>query len=234
MIKLSDAHHLRKTVAGACMILAPVLLLISAILAHSSDNDAGAILGAVADDPDRFYASTVVGIAGSVLLVPALLGLMHMLREREVALGHVGGGLALLGSLMFMLFWGAALMEWQMVRGSGDGAQMTALLDRYMHTTGTEVFFFFSLAFTIGLVVLAAGLARAHAVHSTAALALAVGAVVLQVAFFVGNEAAWYVVATAILLVGFASIGRTVLTETVEDWEHTPEHPGGFRPAASH
>ncbi|HVE68980.1 MAG TPA: hypothetical protein VNB64_10410 [Solirubrobacteraceae bacterium] len=234
MLKLSDAHHFRKTVAGACMVLAPILFLVSAILAPSSDNDAGAILGAVADDPDRFYASTVIGIAGTVLLVPALLGLMHMLREREVALGHVGGGLALLGAIVSMLFWGVALMEWQMVRGAGDTAQMTALLDRYMETTGTSVFLFGSLAFTIGLVVLALGLARAHAVHWSIAGALALSAVVLQVAFFVGNEAAYYLVATAILLVGLGSIGRTVLTEPVEDWEHTPEHRGGFRPAASH
>src|SRR5688572_17145424 len=106
MSNLSDAHHFRKTVAGICMILAPVLFLISAILAPSSDNDAGAILNAVAGDPDRFYLSTVLGIAGTVLLIPALLGLMHMLREKEVSLGHIGGGLALLGGLMFMLFWG--------------------------------------------------------------------------------------------------------------------------------
>ena len=37
-----------------------------------------------------------------VLAVPAVLGLMHMLREREVALGHVGGGLGLLGILAFV------------------------------------------------------------------------------------------------------------------------------------
>lgn len=234
MFQLSDAHRFRKTVAGACMIVAPILLLVSAILAPSSDNDAGAILGAIGADPDRFYAATVVGIAGSVLLVPALLGLMHMLREREVALGHVGGGLALLGSVVFMLFWGVSLMEWQMVREGADSAQMTALLDRWMHTTGTEVFFYFGLAFTIGLVVLALGLMRARFVHWSTALALVAGAVVLQVAFLVGNEAAYYIVATAILVVGLGSIGRTVLTEPVEDWEHTPEHRGGFRPAASH
>ena len=233
MPTLSDAHHFRKTVAGLCMILAPALFLVSAILAPSSDNDAGAILGAIADHTDRFFISTAFGIAGSVLLVPALLGLMHMLRERQVALGHVGGGLALLGSLMFMLFWGVSLMEWQMVRGDADPAQMTALLDRFMHTTGTEVFFYFSLAFTVGMIVLALGLYRAHAVPWSTAGALGAGAVVLQVAFFVGNTAAWFIVATAILFVGFATIGRTVLTETDEDWEHTPEFRG-FRPAATH
>jgi hypothetical protein len=233
MPTLSDAHHFRKTVAGLCMILAPALFLVSAILAPSSDNDAGAILGAIGTHTDRFFISTAFGIAGSVLLVPALLGLTHMLRERQVALGHVGGGLALLGSLMFMLFWGASLMEWQMVRGDADPAQMTALLDRFMHTTGTEVFFYFSLAFTVGMIVLALGLYRAHAVHWSIAGALSAGAVVLQVAFFVGNTAAWFIVATAILFVGFATVGRMVLSETDEDWEHTPEFRG-FRPAATH
>ena len=233
MPKLSDAHHFRKTVAGLCMILAPALFLVSAILAPSSDNDAGAILRAVADDPDRFYLSTVIGIAGTVLLLPALLGLMHMLREKEVAFGHVGGGLVLLGALVFMLFWGVSLMEWQMVREGADTAQMTALLDRFMDTTGTAVFFLFGLAFTIGLIVLALGLMRARAVHWSTAVALAAGAVVLQVAFFVGSEAAYYVVAAAILLVGFGSVGLMVLAETDEEWEHTPEHRG-FRPIATH
>jgi hypothetical protein len=233
MPTLSDAHHFRKTVAGLCMILAPTLFLVSAILAPSSDNDAGAILGAVADHTDRFYISTLFGIAGTVLLVPALLGLMHMLRERQVALGHLGGGLALLGSLTFMLFWGVSLMEWQMVRGGADSAQMTALLDRFMHTTGTEVFFFFGLAFTVGLIVLALGLYRAHFVHWSTAVALGAGAVVLQIAFFVGNTSAWFIIAAAILFVGFVTIGRMVLAETDEDWEHTPEFRG-FRPAATH
>jgi hypothetical protein len=233
MPTLSDAHHFRKTVAGLCMILAPTLFLVSAILAPSSDNGAGAILGAIADHPDRFYISTLFGIAGSVLLVPALLGLMHMLREKQVALGHAGGALALLGSLMFMLFWGASLMEWQMVRGGADLGQMTALLDRFMHTTGSEVFFFFSLAFTVGMIVLAFGLYSARVVHWSTAGALGAGAVVLQIAFFVGNTSAWFIVATAFLLVGFATTGRMILTETDEDWEHTPEFRG-FRPAATH
>ena len=233
MPRLSDAHHFRKTVAGICMILAPTLFLVSAILAPSSDNDAGAILGAIADHPDRFYVSIAFGIAGSILLVPAVLGVMHMLREKQVALGHAGGGLALLGSLVFMMFWGASLMQWQMVRGAGDRAQMAALLDRFMHTTGSEVFFFFSLAFTIGMVLLALGLSRARAVHWSTAGALGAGAIVLQIAFFVGNQATWFIVAAAMLLVGFVTIGRTVLMETDDEWEHTPEHRG-FRPAATH
>ena len=62
---------------------------------------------------------------------------------------------------------------------------------------------------------------------------VALGAAVLQVAFLIGNEAAGYIVASAILFVAFATIGRMVLTESDEDWEHTPEFRG-FRPAATH
>jgi uncharacterized membrane protein len=233
MPTLSDAHHFRKTVAGICMVLAPALFLAAAIVSPSSDNDAGAILAATAEHQDRFYISTVLAIAGAVLLLPALLGLMHMLREKQVALGHVGGGLSLLGNLAFMLFFGVSLMQWQMVRGGADTGEMTALLDRFMNTTGSAVFFFLSLAFTIGMVVLAVGLYRARAVHWSTAGALAIGAVVLQVAFFVGNTAGWYIVASAILLVGFATVGRMVLLETDEEWEHTPEF-AGFRPAITH
>jgi uncharacterized membrane protein len=232
MLNLSDAHHFRKTVAGACMILAPACFVASAIVAPSSDNNATAIINATAAHQDRFYISTVLLIVGAVLLLPALLGLMHLLRERQVAVGHVGGALALVGNLMLMLVAGISLVQWQMVRGGGRG-DMIALFHRLTHTTETQVFFFLILGLTVGLVVLAYGLYRAHAVNWATAMALAVGAVVLQVAAFVGNTSAWYIVGSAILFVSLGSIGRMVLMETDEEWEHTPEY-GGFRPAATH
>lgn len=232
MLNPSDAHHFRKMVAGVCLILAPVCLLAASIVAPSSDNNSAAILRATAAHQDRFYISTVLVIVGLVLLLPAVLGLMHMLRERQVALGQVGGGLTLVGVLMGMLFSGVSLVQWQMVRG-GSRADMVALYHRFTHTAGTQVFLFFTLALTVGLVALAYGLYRAHAIHWSTAGALVAGAVVLQIAFFVGNTAAWFIVATAILLVALATIGRTVLMETDADWEHTPEFRG-FRPAATH
>lgn len=233
MLNLSDAHHLRKTVAGVCMILAPVMFLAASIVAPSSHNDAASILRATGAHADRFYISTLLIVAGAMLLLPAVLGLMHMLRERRVAYGHVGGSLALIGNLVLMLLAGVQLMQWQMVRGGADRAEMVSLYHRFTHTAGSEVFLFLALALTIGLVVLALGLGRARVVHWSAAAALAVGAIVLQVAFFVGNTTAWYVVAAAILLVALSTIGRMVLLETDEEWEHTPEFRG-FRPAATH
>ena len=45
-------------------------------------------------DPDAAYA---LRFGGAILMVPAALGLMPMLREREVAYGHIGGGVSLIG-----------------------------------------------------------------------------------------------------------------------------------------
>src|SRR3954449_10966919 len=118
MFGISDAHHFRKMVAGFCMVFAPLCMLVGFLV-----------------DPDAEYAFL---FAGSVLMVPAMLGLMHMLREREVAFGHVGGGLSLIGLLGFMGLTSLALVQWQMVAG-GSTAQMTDLLHRMNHTTGMAV-----------------------------------------------------------------------------------------------
>jgi len=84
------------------------------------------------------------------------------------------------------------------------------------------------LGFAIGMVLLAGGLYRARAAQSWAAVLVAAGAVLDVVASVA--YANWIgIVAGAFLLVGLGSIGRMVLTETDEDWEHTPEHRG-FRP----
>jgi uncharacterized membrane protein len=233
MMTLSDAHRFRKAVAGICMLLAPFAFLGAAIVAPVINGTGeGTILRGIAGNPDRFYISTVLVLVGLVFLVPALLGLMHMLRERRVAYGHLGGGLALIGALSFALFSGVMLMEWQMVRGGASRGQMVSLLHRFDHTAGTAAFFWFSLAFLVGMVVLAIGLYLADAVHWSTAVVLAAGAAILEAALM-ANRYWLYIVATAFLLVGFGTVGRMVLTESLEDWEHTPKFRG-WRAAPTH
>src|SRR5207244_10730049 len=105
----------------------------------ASSTKEAAILRAIGGHADRFYISTLLAIAGIVLLLPAVLGLMHMLRERRVAFGHVGGALALVGVMMFMLFGGVSLVQWQMVRGGADRAQRVSLPPPFDHPAGREL-----------------------------------------------------------------------------------------------
>jgi hypothetical protein len=225
---LSDAHHFRKMVAGACMVVAPVVLLVSMVIHPASDMNEATQVATIADNLDAWYVAHLLALISIALTVPVILGLMHMLREREVAFGHLGGGLAMLGLLAFAGVVGMELVMWQMVAG-GSTREAVALLERLNETAGIVIpFVLVSFGLTLGLACLAFGLYRARAVQSWMAIFVAAGAILLGVAF--GAALNWLaIVAAAFLVVGLGAIGRMVLRETDEAWEHTPEYEG-FRP----
>lgn len=232
MPKVSDAHHFRKTVAGICMIAAPLLLLAGMVVHPERETDAAGQLAIVAGDMDQWFTAHLLLLGSIVLAVPALLGLMHMLREREVSYGHLGGGLGLLGLIAIA---GVVAIDgfvgWQMAAADADRGAMVALYERLNETAGVVIpFFGMSFAFALGLLILAVGLYRAHAVQSWTAVFLAIGSVLLAIGTPSGSDVL-DIVGSAFLFVGLASIGRLVLAESDEEWEHTPEYRG-FRPLA--
>jgi hypothetical protein len=190
MFGISDAHHFRKMVAGFCMVFAPVCMLV----------------GFVAD-PDASYAFL---FAGAVLMVPAALGLMHMLREREVAYGHLGGGLSVVG-LMGLV--GLIGMD---VGGTND------LVDRVDHLSGVATWMFVAaMCFGLGSAALGMGVFRAHAIPSWAAACLMVGGIAFDVALLT-SSAGIAIAASAAMLGGVGATGLTVWRESDDAWEHTP------------
>jgi hypothetical protein len=225
---LSDAHHSRKMLAGACMVVAPLVLLAATVIHPASDMDAATQVATIADNLDAWYVAHLLALVSIALTVPAVLGLMHMLREREVAFGHVGGGLAMLGLLAFTGIVAMELVMWQLA-GAGETAQAAALLERLNETAGIVIpFVLVSFGFSLGVACLAIGLYRARAVQSWMAISVAAGAVLFGVA--IGSAMNWLaIVAAAFLVVGLGAIGRMVLQQTDEAWEHTPEYDG-FRP----
>jgi hypothetical protein len=225
---LSDAHHFRKMVAGACMVVAPLVLLLATVIHPASSMNEATQVATIADNLDAWYVAHLLALIAIAVMVPAVLGLMHMLREREVAFGHVGGGVAMLGLLAFAGIVGMELVMWQMVAG-GSTREAVALLERLNETAGIVIpFAFVSFGFALGLASLAAGLYRARVVQSWMAVSVAVGAVLFGIAF--GAATNWLaIVAAAFLVVGLGAIGRMILRETDEAWEHTPEYEG-FRP----
>jgi hypothetical protein len=225
---LSDAHHFRKTIAGACMVVAPLVLLAAMVIHPASDMNEATQVATIQDNLDAWYVAHLLALISIALTVPAVLGLMHMLREREVAFGHVGGGLAVLGLLAFTGLVAMELVMWQMAAG-GSTAETVSLLERLNSTAGIVIpFIFVSFGFAFGLACLAVGLYRARAVQSWMAISTASGAILLG--FAVATAMNWLaVVAAAFLVVGLGAIGRMVLRETDEAWEHTPEYEG-FRP----
>ncbi len=232
MFNLSDTHHFRKLVAGVCMVFAPLFLLASTIVSPALDLNETQLLANVAEHPDRWYLANLFAMVAIVLAVPAVLGLMHMLRERRSAEGHVGGAFALIGLFAAMAATAVSMVTWQMVAGGADQAQMAALLERVYTTTGTFIpFYLGQFAFAFGMLVLAWGLYAARAVHWFMALCIAAGSIVLIIGFATASITV-AIIGAAVLFVGLGLMGRLVLAETDEEWEHTPEFRG-FRPAAT-
>jgi hypothetical protein len=204
MSGISDAHHFRKMVAGFCMVFAPLCVLVGFIV-----------------DPDASYAFLFIG---AVLMVPAALGLMHMLREREVAFGHVGGGLSLVGLM------GTAGLIGMDVGGTTD------LVDRVDHLTGVGNWMFVAtMGFGLGMAMLGMGAFRASgvtglrplrsaspsALMSWAAAFLMIGGIAFDVALL-ASSAGIAIAASAAMLAGLGATGFRVWRESDEAWEHTP------------
>lgn len=210
------------------MVVAPFVLLAAMVIHPASDMDEATQVATIADNLDAWYVAHLLAFVSIVLVVPAVLGLMHMLRERQVALGHVGGGLAILGLLALTGLVAMELVLWQMA-AAGNTAETVALLERLNETVGIVIpFVLLSFGFSLGMATLAVGLYRARAVQSWMAVFVAVGAILFG--FAVATAMNWLaIVAAAFLVVGLGAIGRMVLRETDEAWEHTPEYEG-FRP----
>jgi hypothetical protein len=190
MFGISDAHHFRKMVAGFCMLFGPICMLLGFIV-----------------DPDAAYAFLFVG---AVLMVPAALGLMHMLREREVAFGHLGGGLSLVGLM------GVAGLVGMDVGGT------TKLVDRVNHLVGVGHWMFVAaMGFGLGMAMLGMGTFRAHAIASWAAACLMIGGIAFDVALLT-HSGGIVIASAAVVLAGAGTTGFMVWRESDDAWEHTP------------
>jgi hypothetical protein len=226
----SDSHHFRKTVAGCCMVVGPLLTLVAFIVSPAIKTGSAAQVAEVAGHQDRYLLSTLLALAAVTFVIGGALGLMHMLRERMVAYGHAGGMLALLGLVATMAQLGAGFMLWPMVRDGVQASDVSAW-HAVTHDTATVVpLFIVPWVAVIGFATLAMGLYRAHAVDWWMAAMLAVGALGITLAGPLGSVGVG-IVGAALFLVGSGSIGMVVLRESDADWEHTPDYHG-LRPAA--
>lgn len=226
----SDAFHFRRLVAGWCMVLGPLLVLAAFVVSPSLKSGSAAQVAQVAANQDRFLITMLLSLAAVALVVGAALGMIHMLRERMVAVGHVGGTLALLGLIALAAQIGASLMLWSMVRDGVQPADVSAW-HGLTHDTATVILLaIIPWASAVGFIALAAGLFRAHAIDWWMAALLALGPVGILLAGAVSSVTVG-IIGAALFLIGSGSIGVLVLRETDAEWEHTPEYHG-FRPAA--
>jgi hypothetical protein len=226
----SDSHHFRKMVAGCCMVLAPLAVLVAFVFSPPIHTGAGAQMASFATHQDKALFSGLMTLLAVGLAVGATLGMMHMLRDRGTAFGHLGGALALIGFVASAAQAGISLMGWAMARDGVQAADVTAWHAATHDAAIVIPVFVAGFLATIGFIVLAAGLYRTKAVDWWMAATIALGALAVALALPLESIAVG-ILAGALLLVGLGSVGMMVLRETDSDWEHTPDYRG-MRPAA--
>ena len=229
-MKVSDSHHFRKMIAGCCMILAPLAVLVAFVFSPPIHTNSGKQIASFAAHQDKLLFSTIMTLVAITFAVGATLAMMHMLREREVGYGHVGGALALVGFLASAAQAGVFFAAWAMVRDGVQAGDVTTW-HTLTHNAGVVIpVLVVGFLATVGFIILAAGLYRAKAVDWWMAAMVALGALGIALAGPFESIAVG-IIAGALLLVGLGSIGLMVLRETDAAWEHTPEYEG-LRPAA--
>ena len=222
MSYVSDAHRFRKTMAGLCMIGAPVLFLISSIMSPGFDSDEATAVGLIAEDANAFGTSQLLALAGWGLFLCGAMAMMHMLREKGATEGHVGGAFAVIGTLAAIAQCGFGIALWQVTEN--DSAAAVSLL-KDLDGLAMVVLFMVPLGVTIGAIVFSWALYRHHFVPAWMAAAIGASGITFAIGSLAYSQEL-YIAASALLLVGFGALGSVVLNETVEDWEHTPEFHG--------
>jgi hypothetical protein len=194
------------------------------VVLPANKGDVGAQVAAVAGAPDRFIVANLLALGSVILLVPAVLGVVHMLRDLRPRLALVGGGLALAGVMPVAVQVALGFVEWQMVAPGADRHEMVALLDRVEFSAGFVPILLAAALPAVGLSVLAYGLARTRLAPAWVGALVALGAVGLDVGFEIPSLAV-RIAAAAFTLVAFAWLGAAVLRRQV------PGSPARFEKA---
>jgi hypothetical protein len=205
-----------KTALGACLIAGPLLLLVSSLMSTGiyDGDDEARYLASIADNEAMFYAAGIIGALGAMALVGAVLALIHLVRTHHMRYAMVAGGIALLGVLSFAgVFLTFTIVEFELARAA-DREAMVALLRNSDDAASAPLFVTWIGTF-LGIVLLAAGLLRTHALPRWMPGLLIAAMLLLFV-----SEASWLgVVASAVTLVAMGAIGLTILRSSVDAWE---------------
>src|SRR5690242_1244713 len=98
MSTLSDPARFKRVALGGSMIGTAVLGLGAALVWPAMKTDEAAQIAVIAQHPSRFYLCTILILGSSMLLVPALIGLMRLSAERSPVLTNLGGTLSIFGA----------------------------------------------------------------------------------------------------------------------------------------
>jgi hypothetical protein len=164
-------------VTRTSLIAAPILMLLSGLVLPQLHGPDGTELSVSASYPGRYYAYVLLGLAGSVALVPAVYAIAKRTRLRRARLGAIGGSLAFIGAALSLADWGGELVKVEMgALSTTYHHAMVALLGRFDSSARIAAPLQISgIAFLLGMILLAIGLFRGRTAPGWVCLGLIAG-----------------------------------------------------------
>ena len=214
---LLDTANFRRTLAGICLITQPFINLISVAISPQQSTDTSEQLEMIGAHPTRFLIANLLDLLWLLLLIPAVLGFLHLLRARGALLGHIGCGFVLAGAVGAAAYRGANLGQLQVVEsGLRQGQLLTAF---GQPSLGSVVVMLISaIGLVIGYALLAVGLWRTRAAPRGASGLILAFLVVDNVGLAAGGNKGVLLVAHTLLLVGLGWIGVKILAMSNAQW----------------
>lgn len=221
-------QQLPRTAAAASLITAPLLGLAAACAWPPLRTGDRAQIAAISAQPGRWYIFSLFILLSTIMLVPAVLALMRLLGHSRPIWALTAGSLAQLGILIGIGDAATELMVWQMGAPGASLGQMAALATRYNAAPGAALIFMIGgLATLCGLLLLSAGLWRAHAVPAWTAIAIPI-ATTANIVGLSANSVPITIASFALLLAAFGRIA--VIVRSSPAWPQS-DTPVSTRPA---
>jgi hypothetical protein len=223
-------QQLHRTAAAASLITAPLLGLAGACAWPPLRTGERAQIAAISTQPGRWYIFSLFILLSSIMLVPAVLALMRLLGRSRPTWALIAGCLAQLGILIGIGDAATELIFWQMGAPGASLGQMAALATRYNAAPGAALIFMIGgLATLCGMLLLSAGLWRAHAVPAWTAIAIPI-ATIANIAGLSANSVPITIASFALLLAAFGRIA--VIIRNSPAWPQS-DTPVTTRPTAT-
>jgi hypothetical protein len=225
MLKIWNATNFRRTLGGLCLIVAPLLHFAAEHLISAGTNNGTASdwLANAAQHHDGLVEATYFDVLSGILLIPALVAVVHVVRGRGVILVHIGVALALVAvALNTFVEAGVTLMVGVMGSPGLDSGAMTALIQKALITPSTlsgPTFLGFLLQlpayFLIGIAVWRSGFGYRWAGPLISIVTVAAFFNVVQSDIIEFG-------ADALFVVGLAAIGLRMLLMPDSVWKSVP------------
>lgn len=215
--------HRRKISAGVAMIAAPLFLGAAYLIGPSTGDNTTEEWSELAAAGWQLDVAVLLYITGLVLFVFATFGLVHLLPENQAWLGQIGGALAVIGLLLTGAMTGMYIGLIETARL--DVASAVSAAQNLESSAVPTIVHTASIAFPVGMIVLAVGLALARTAQMWAAPLLGAGVIVTFVGDFT-TATLVSVVGIALVFLALAPIGYELLAEPDDAWEHPVRHEG--------